>query len=285
MRHPRLLLVTLFGVLALAGCAESPESEVDRAIDAVNAIDDSNLSAMMLNSSDPAEAVRYFQRSSAQKPDRVDLKRGLAISMVKAKQVRASIPVWTELVAHPEAIEEDSLGLADALIRVGEWERAENVLNTVPPTYESFRRYRLEAMIADSNQQWKKADSFYEVAIGLTTQPANVLNNWGYSKLNRGDYKGAERLFNEALTYDPYLFTAKNNIAMARGLQRNYSLPVVQMSQAERAQLLHTLGLAAVKQGDVQTAKGLFKEAVDTHPQYFEVAVRALRSLDTNVVN
>ena len=57
-------------------------------------------------------------------------------------------------------------------------------------------------MIADSNQEWEKADAFYEIATGLTTRPAGVLNNWGFSKLTRGDYGDAERLFTEAITYD-----------------------------------------------------------------------------------
>ena len=284
MRHSSFLFITLSSVLALAGCEDPRESEVDRAFEAVNAIDDTNLSSVMLNTTNPGDAVAYFQRASAQKPDRIDLKRGLAISLVRNKQITASVPVWTEVVAHPEATPDDSLGLADALIRQGDWDRAEEVLNGVPPTFETFKRYRLEAMIADSNQQWKKADSFYEVAVGLTTQPANVLNNWGYSKLNRGDYRAAERMFQEALTYDPNLFTAKNNIALARGAQRNYTLPVVRMTQIERAQMLHTLGLAAVKQGDIETAKGLLKDAVESHPQHFEAAVRALRALEGGVV-
>ena len=284
MRHPKFLFLALASGLALAGCENTGDSDVNRAVEAINAIDDTELSSVMLHTTDPTDAVAYFQRASSQKPDRIDLKRGLAISLVRARQVQSSIPVWKEVIAHPESTPDDSLGLADALIRAGEWDQAEAVLNSIPPTHETFRRYRLEAMIADSNQQWKKADSFYEIAVGLTTQPANVLNNWGYSKLNRGDYTAAERLFGEALRYDPTLFTAKNNIALARGAQRNYTLPVVQMSQIERAQLLHTLGLAAVKQGDIATGKGLLKEAVETHPQHFEAAARALAALDQNVV-
>ena len=51
-----------------------------------------------------------------------------------------------------------------------------------PPTHETYDRYRLEAIVADSNKEWKRADSFYEIAAGLTTTPASVLNNWGFSK-------------------------------------------------------------------------------------------------------
>ena len=56
----------------------------------------------------------------------------------------------------------------------------------------------------------------------------------------------------------------------------------MQMTQTEKAELLHTLGLSAVKRGDVNTAKQLFREAVETHPQYFEAAVRSLEALENS---
>ena len=170
--------------------------------------------------------------------------------------------------------------LADALIRANDWPAAKAELNKIPPTHETYERYRLEAMVADSKKDWKKADSFYEIAAGLTTKPAGVLNNWGFSKLTRGDYAGAEKLFIESLTYDATLFTAKNNLVLARAAQRKYDLPVIGMTQQERAQLLYTLGLAAVKQGDVEVGKQLLQEAVDTSPTYFEAAERSLKALE-----
>jgi Tfp pilus assembly protein PilF len=175
---------------------------------------------------------------------------------------------------------QDKVELADALIRTGDWNGAEEVLNSVPPTYETFKRYRLEAMVADANKNWRRADTFYETAVGLTTQPASVMNNWGYSKLTRGDYSEAERMFGEAIRQDQSLFTAKNNLVLARGAQRKYSMPVVPMTQTERAKLLHTLALSAVKQGDVQTGENLLREAISTHPQHFEEAVTSLRALE-----
>jgi len=107
-----------------------------------------------------------------------------------------------------------------------------------------------------------------------------VLNNWGYSKLTRGDAPAAEKLFIEAITYDPSLFTAKNNLILARSSQRKYDMPVIPMSQTERAELMYTLGLAAIKQGDTQVGKGLLQQAIETHPQYFEAATRSLAALE-----
>ena len=110
-----------------------------------------------------------------------------------------------------------------------------------------------------------------------------MLNNWGFSKLTRGDAPGAEKLFTQALTYDPTLFTAKNNLVLARAAQRKYDLPVVRMTQTERAELLYSIALAAIKQGDVTVGKGLLQQAIDTHPRHFEAAARSLEALDSNV--
>jgi hypothetical protein len=52
------------------------------------------------------------------------------------------------------------------------------------------------------------------------------------------------------------------------------------MTQIERAQLLHTAALAAIRQGEISTGRNLLSEAIDTHPQHFEAAVRALRALE-----
>lgn len=286
MRHPVILAVSLAGALALSACEQkSADQTVERAFQDVNVIDESDLNDVMLTVADPNEAVTYFKRTAAENPDRIDVQRGLASSLVRAKRFSEAVPAFAAVVKLEGATNDDRVDYADALLRAGDWARAEQELDKVPPTYETFKRYRLEALIADSNKEWTKADSFYETAVGLTTRPSGVLNNWGYSKLTRGDYKEAERLFGDAIRQDPNLFTAKNNLILARGAQRNYALPVIPMDQIERAQLLHTLGLTAVKQGDVQTGKGLLRDAIETHPQHFEAAVRSLRALENNTTN
>ncbi|WP_413874796.1 tetratricopeptide repeat protein [Albidovulum sp.] len=280
MRHPILISLCVAGAAALSGCQKASDAEVDRAIKDVNVIDESNLSDVMLTVGDPNEAVDYFQKTLSQNPDRIDLKRNLAKALVRAKKPTEAALTWQAVVDSPEVTNEDRIGLADALIRANEWKKAEAVLNLVPPTYETYERYRLEAMVADANKKWQKADSFYETAFGLTTQPSGVLNNWGYSKLTRGDFAGAEKLFSEALTYDASNFTTKNNLVLARAAQRKYDMPMVTMTQSERAELLYTAALTAIKQGDVTTGKGLLEDAVDTSPKYFEQAARALETLN-----
>ncbi|PYE84977.1 tetratricopeptide repeat protein [Pseudoroseicyclus aestuarii] len=279
MRHPFALPLCLALALGLGACSRSPDRQVEAALGELNVIDESGLNEVMLGASDPADAVAYFQRATAGAPDRIDLQRGLGKALIRAGRPAEAVGIWQGITARPEATDEDRVALAGALIRTNSWTQAEAVLNAIPPTYETYERYRLEAIVADANSDWARADSFYEVAAGLTTTPASVLNNWGYSKLTRGAYGDAQRLFTEALRHEPGLFTAKNNLVLARGAQRQYDLPVIPMSQTERAQLLYTLALTAIKQGDVSIGRSLLEDAVTTHPRHFEEAARALDAL------
>lgn len=284
MRHP--IILTLFAAtIGLSACDQSGEAQVERAMQDINVVDETNLNDVMLTVGDPDEAVRYFANANANDPGRIDLQRGLAKSLIRAKRPTEAITAWQAVVANEEATNTDRVELADAFIRANQWDEAAATLNTVPPTYETFQRYRLEAMVADSRQQWEKADSFYETAVGLTTRPATVYNNWGFSKLTRGDFAAAERLFGDALRFNSNMFTAKNNLVLARGAQRNYAIPVIPMTQTERAQLMHTMALAAIKQNDITIGKSLLNDAINTHPQYFEEAARALEALENNTGN
>ncbi|MCB1397119.1 MAG: tetratricopeptide repeat protein [Rhodobacteraceae bacterium] len=279
MRKVWMAPVCLLGVALLSGCNQSMHAQTARAIDSVASIDQQNMAEMMLAVADPSEAVQYFTQATQSHPDQVLFRRGLARSLMRAGRAEDSLPVWRSVIEDPESTNDDRVELAEAYIRTNDWAQAEATLSAIPPTHETYNRYRLEAMVADSRHQWDRADSFYEIASGLTPEPAGVLNNWGYSKLTRGDARGAERLFVEALHHDPSLFTAKNNLVLARAAQRRYELPLIEMTQTERAELLHTMALAAIRQGDIETGRALLREAIATHPQHFEAAANALAAL------
>ena len=282
MRHMTSLSLGLCFVFGLAACnPNASEEEVQQAIEDAAMLEQGNISELMMTVSDPNESVGYFQSAVQARPDDPVLKRYLGKALLRAGKSDQAVRILTELVNSPGATDDDRLALAEAQIRAGDWNSAEATLGSIPPTVETYDRYRLEAMVADSKKNWKKADSFYEIAAGLTTKPAGVLNNWGFSKLTRGDPVGAEKLFVEAVTFDNAMFTAKNNLVLARAAQRKYEMPVVPMSQTERAELLYTMGLAAVKQGDTQVGRALLQEAVETHPQYFEAAARSLAALES----
>jgi len=269
----------------LAGCGGGEISDADRALpgDALNVIDASDLNDIMLDFADPQEAVNYFRNALAQDPSRIDYKRGLAVSLARAGKHAEAVLVYETIQEAGKLTNDDRIAMADAYIRNGGWDEGAAALNAIPPTYETYDRYRLEAIVADHNKDWTKADSFYDIARGLTTAPANTLNNWGFSKRIRGDYEEAEKLFRQALRADPNLFRAKVNLVSVRAQRGNYQLPVVPMTDEERALLLYEAAKAAVGRGDRDIAQGLLQQAIESHPRHFDAAVDALRALSSNV--
>ncbi len=276
----------LLATMALGACSGRSEiTAADRALPGgpLNVIDASDLNDIMLDFADPEEAVRYFRTSVGNNPERIDFKRGLAISLARAGQQAEAVLIYETIAEAGALTNEDRIAMADAYIRNGGWTEAKTALDAIPPTYETYDRYRLEAIMADHSKQWEKADSFYDIARGLTTEPANTLNNWGFSKRIRGDLENAEKLFRQALRADPSLFRAKVNLVQVRAMRGEYALPVIPLTDEERALLYYEIAKVAVKRGDRDIARGLLQEAIDTHPRYFGAAVDALQALSSNI--
>ena len=266
---------------ALAACSGDGPATRDPGPDELNVIDSTDLNEVMLAVADPGEAVAHFERTSRARPNDPAVRRGLATSLMRADRAGEAVPVWRSLAADAAGTSEDRVSLAEALIRTGDWDGARAALDTVPPTHETARRYRLEAMAADAAQDWGRADSFYEIAAGLSPQPAGVLNNWGYSKLSRGaPEEGRSGCSCARWRSTPRSSPPRTTSRWPADRGGVYDLPLVPMTQTERAQLLHTLALSAVKSGDVATARALLRDAIETHPQHFEAATRALAALE-----
>ncbi|HLQ18674.1 MAG TPA: tetratricopeptide repeat protein, partial [Tabrizicola sp.] len=98
MRHSIFVMLCLGGTVALSACQNSTDAEVQRALKDVNVIDESNLNDVMLSVADPNEAVEYFTRTLQQNPDRIDVMRGLAKSLIRAQKPTEAAQVWRTVV-------------------------------------------------------------------------------------------------------------------------------------------------------------------------------------------
>lgn len=273
----------LIAVTGLLAACESVSEKEDPL--AKNVIDEANLTDLLLTAGDPEEGVAYFQGALAKEPDRADFRRGLAISLARAKRFPEAGRVYEEMMGLGQAEPTDRLEYALVAARLDKWDDVRAVLSQLPGGFNTGRRHMVEAMLADHEQNWSAADAAYARAETLSTNPANVLNNWGVSLMSRGDLPAATRSFEKALTYNARLFSAKNNLAISRGLQGNYQLPIIPMTETEKALILNNLGVIAMKKDQVRIARGLFAAAVEAHPQHYEAAANRLASLEAVVEN
>lgn len=280
MKRTAARLALVAAALTLAGC-ESVSQRPDPL--AASVIDETNLNDLMLQAGDPEDAVEYFEQALANEPDRTDFRRGLALSLTRAKRYNEAARVFQELITLGQDEPADRLEYAFVAVRLDRWDDAATLVSTFPESMDFPRRYVMDAMVADHRSDWDKADESYAKAEKLSSRPAKVLNNWGVSQMARGDLQAAQRTFERAVSYDSKLFNAKNNLAIVRGLQGEYTLPLVPLNDQEKAMLLNNLGIIAMRQGDERMAKGLFAAAVDLHPQHYAGAADRLAALEANV--
>ena len=203
----------------LAACSHVREEDKQVKLE-TNAIDELNLNDIMLTVADADDAVNYFRQTLNKNPDRADLQRGYAYSLMRAKKYGEARLAFRNLIEKGNATADDRVEYAHALARLDQWDDVSTQLAKLPGDYVSSRQMLIEGMLRDHQKDWSGADAAYEKAKELSTQPAPIYNNWGVSKLARGEFKSAESAFEQALTYDPSMFSAKNNLTIAYGLQR-----------------------------------------------------------------
>ena len=269
-------------MLGLANCAETNVKNKPDPL-AGDIIDEANLTDLLLTAGDPEDAVAYFEAAVEREPNRADFRRGLAKSYANAKRYPESARVYQELVSLGQAEPRDQLDYAYVAIRVDDWATAQSLAAGLPSGMNTPRRHLIDAIIADHNKNWAGADASYARAESLSPNPAEILNNWGVSQMSRGDLPKATETFKRTVSYDSRLFEAKNNLALSRGLQGNYQIPVVPLTDVERVTIYNNLGLIALRRGDQRIARGLFAQAVATHPQYYQSAADSLAALEATV--
>lgn len=274
-------------VILAAGLGACGQQSVTDKVDPLKGdiIDEANLTQLMLNAGDPTESVRYFEAASAREPERADFRRGLALSYARAKRYPEAARVYQELIAIRQDELSDRLEYAYVAVRLDRWDDAATMAGSLPQSFDSPRRHLLDAMVADHAKDWEAADRAYARAEALSTAPADVLNNWGVSRMARGDLPEAERTFARAVSYDSRLFSAKNNLAISRALQGNFRLPIVPMTDTERATIQYNLGVIAQQNGETKLARGLFAAALDSHPMHYQAAADRLAALDAGIIN
>ena len=282
-RRPAQVAIMLVVAASMMACEAGIADKKDPLGKSI--IGEANLSDLLLTAGSPEEAIRFFEKALKEEPDKAEYRRGLAISLARAKRYPESARVYQELIALDQAVPNDRLEYAVVIARMQKWDEVRAIVDDLPEGLNTERRHTVEAMLADHETQWEESDAAYGRAEALANNPAAVLNNWGVSKLSRGDFKGAEGLFEKSLSYNSKLFSAKNNLAISRGLQGNFELPVVPMTETEKAVILNNLGVIAERQGKKNIARGLFVAAVETHPQHYEGAASRLAALEGKIEN
>jgi len=142
-----------------------------------------------------------------------------------------------------------------------------------------WRAWNALGLSNDRKRNWAQADQCYQRAAQANPGAAEILNNRGYSLLQRGDHAGSIPLFRQALKADPTLEAARNNLTLANALQGRYEGALTAIPSESMPVALNNVGYAALLRGDYMSAETYLSRAVQTSPRHFERANENLRWL------
>ncbi|MGR3484973.1 MAG: hypothetical protein ACU0BF_06470 [Paracoccaceae bacterium] len=222
--------------------------------------------------------VRQFAARLERDPTDPEARRGLARAYADAGRLNDARGVYLDLSRSGGATAADRLALVEVALNLDDVATATAALGAVPVAQGGARRAMLDAMVADRGGDWARADAGYAAAAS-GADAARALNNWGVSRLARGDVSGAQSAFARAVAADASLFVAHNNLAIARAMAGDYAPPGGGLAAAQRAVLLHNMGLMAERRGDLAAARELLREAIRLHPRDYGLARARLASL------
>ncbi len=117
-----------------------------------------------------------------------------------------------------------------------------------------------------------EAEAAFLAAASLAPERGAPMNNVGMHYLRAGRYDDAIKAFNLALNREPDLKIATLNRRIAYAVKGNYARAFANATELERSAVLNSAGAAALAKGDTDTARWLFREALDTSPVFYENA-------------
>jgi Flp pilus assembly protein TadD len=275
-------------LIAAASAASAPTVSVPAAsVPAVPTAAASNASATLLKDARQAlaagrvdQARLMTARAISEGARGADVDRVLAdLAFADAKYDEALTRYKALLLASPEdPFLLERVGIA--ALRGGAVAQAVPLITRATKTGgASWRAWNALGVLADLSRDWGQADDAYALALRLAPNPAEVVNNRGWSQVLRGNWPEAVKDFELAATVNPSSTRISNNLELARAAMAA-DLPRRREKEADEAwaERLNDAGVAAAILGDKPRAIAAFTQALEASGRWYERAANNLEA-------
>jgi Flp pilus assembly protein TadD len=167
---------------------------------------------------------------------------------------------------------------ATCAVKLDRWKEGKALADrAVASPSASWRAWNVRGVIADRDGDFAAADAAYKRALAQSPNRGEVLNNIGWSRLLRGDWKSAVEPLEQAASLMPKSARAVNNLELARaGLASD--LPTRRLGESDDAWAarLNDAGVAARLRGERARAVAAFARAVEARGSWYQRAANNL---------
>lgn len=191
---------------------------------------------------------------------------------------REALKAYSLILDEDPTLVEAQEGKGLALLGIGDLDAARRQLQIANKNEASrWRTLNGLGVAADMDANYEAAARWYGMALESGGDNPLVINNAAYSRIMAGDYKAAESLLQRALLRYPDEHRLRNNLAIAQARQGNYRRAISTWEHSlDGAEARNNTGYIAYLNGDMETARSLFRDARDMSPRYNPAIARNL---------
>lgn len=144
----------------------------------------------------------------------------------------------------------------------------------------TWRAWNGRGVAADFLRDWETSDIAYARAASIAPDRAEVLNNFGWSMLVRGQWIRALEKLEQAASIDPKSERIAHNLELARTALTE-ELPKRRSGESDEdwAARLNDAGVIARVQGNDRKAVAAFSRAIQARSEYYERAANNLATV------
>jgi len=226
------------------------------------------------------DARRLLDRLRVSEPDSPRQRLAQAELALAAGQIKPAHDRFAFLVDDPTVGARALQGLGIAKLLLGQ--RAEGRASleralAIDPSL--WRAWNGVGYAHDSEQRFIEAIEAYGKAIVAKPDYAIAYNNRGFSLLMQRQVEEAVSDLNRALSLDPRLVTAKQNLRLAVAWRGDYAAALIGVERKDMGRALNNIGYIALMRGDLAAAEAYLMRAMEVDPSYNETAARNLAYL------
>ena len=166
------------------------------------------------------------------------------------------------------------------LLAHDEDDRARADLTRAVQVYDSaWSSYNGLGLLADRDGDHGRAISFYDRALAINPDAADILNNRGYSKFLAEDFDGAEQDLKRAAESLGHK-QAWVNLGTLYARQGRYDLAVSALREVlSQPEAFNKVAESSISNGDYAAAEAMLERAIQLSPRYFPAAEENLAQL------
>lgn len=225
------------------------------------------------------QARDMIERAVAHGEHGVAIDRLLARLALNESRNDQALAQYRDLLRRVPGDREALLGAAVAALRLGQDGDALGYARAAAASSSAgWLPFDLLGILADRRGDSSAAEVAYAEALRRAPNEPALLNNAGWSRVLRGDWRGAEPLLARAAAADPGNARIANNLELVRAAL-DPQLPERRRGESDTdySARLNDSGVAARLTGDERRATAAFARAIEVRERWFE---RAHNNLD-----